>query len=101
MNIKEILNAKVAILDGVTDVIVDEMTVREIVKEFHLYITYRNEKLVLCNKKDDEYEYLLGETVEEVLDELSNVDEYFWRDEWYSDFKYFYDKETEKCNQYN
>ena len=84
-----------------TDVIVDEMTVREIAKEFHLSITYRNEKLVLCNKKNDEYEYLLGETVEEVLDELSNLDEYFWRDEWYSDFKYFYDKETEKYNQYN
>ncbi|HIB1875521.1 TPA: hypothetical protein ACWWCX_003029 [Enterococcus faecium] len=101
MNLKEILNAKAAILDGVTDVIVDEMTVREIEKEFHLSITYRNEKLVLCNKKNDEYEYLLGETVEEVLDELSNLDEYFWRDEWYSDFKYFYDKETEKYNQYN
>ncbi|MEY8307417.1 hypothetical protein AAK913_12435 [Enterococcus faecium] len=101
MNLKEILNAKAAILDGVTDVIVDEMTVREIEKEFHLSITYRNEKLVLCNKKNDEYEYLLGETVEEVLDELSNLDEYFWRDEWYSDFTYFYDKETEKYNQYN
>ena len=90
MNIKEILDNRVAILDGVTDVLIDEMVVREITKEFDLYITYRNEKLVLCNKKDDAHEHLLGETVEEVLDELSNLDE------WYSDFKYLYDKAIEK-----
>lgn len=96
MNIEEILDTRVAILDGVTDVFIDEMAVREITKEFDLYTTDRNEKLVLCNKKDDAYEHLLGETVEEVLDELSNLDEYFWKDEWYSAFKYFYDKAIEK-----
>lgn len=85
----EILKTKVAILDGTTDVIIDETTVQEIAEGFDLYLTCRGGRIFLHDFQDEEYEWLLGETLEDILNELSTFDDYFYSDEWYSDFTYF------------
>lgn len=87
--LKEILKMKVAILDGATDVIIDETTVQEIVEGFDLYLACRGKRVFLKDFQDEEYEWLLGETLEDILNELSTFDEYFYSEEWYSDFTYF------------
>lgn len=95
----ELLRQKIGIMNSETEEYMEDSTVDGIAGGFDLYIDLNDEKtgIYLYDIQDDEYEWLLGKTVEECLNELSKFYEYFnaANDGWISDFFYYFEEKKE------